>query len=50
METDFKETEKNLENLNNQKKQLSLDNGQLQKDFDEVLKYSRYLYYSFYIP
>ncbi|XP_045454973.1 structural maintenance of chromosomes protein 4 [Melitaea cinxia] len=36
METDLKETEKNLENLNNQKKQLTLDNGQLQKDFEEL--------------
>ncbi|CAH2098225.1 unnamed protein product [Euphydryas editha] len=36
METDLKETEKNLENLNNQKKQLSLDSGQWQKEFEEL--------------
>ncbi|XP_053620352.1 structural maintenance of chromosomes protein 4 isoform X2 [Plodia interpunctella] len=36
MEADLSETEKNLENLNNQKKQLTLDTAQLQKKFDEL--------------
>ncbi|CAH2058218.1 unnamed protein product, partial [Iphiclides podalirius] len=36
MDADLKETEKNLESLNNQKKQLALENTQLQRDFEEV--------------
>lgn len=36
MDADLKETEKNLENLNSQKRQLALDNDQLQKDLEDV--------------
>lgn len=36
MESDLRETEKNIENLNNQKKQLTLDSQQYQKDIEEV--------------
>lgn len=36
METDLKETEKNLEALSSQKKQLNLDSAKWQKELDEV--------------
>lgn len=36
MEADLAETDRNLESLNSQKKQLTLDSGELQKYIDEV--------------